>query len=158
MGPAQGKVEGGPSPPGRSTAAGQEAAAASGGGGAGAGGGAEAKPTLAEALYAGLGRVVEIFRRFDLTLTDEVDKVDFRRTLVAVLVGDFDRKEIDQLFERFEVDALTLTLTPTLTLTLTPTLTSTLALTLTLTLTRWTAAARSTTRTSIGSSARSITS
>ena len=125
MGPAQGKTGGGPSPPGRSTAAGQEAAAASGGGGAGAGGGAEAKPTLAEALYAGLGRVVEIFRRFDLTLTDEVDKVDFRRTLVAVLVGDFDRKEIDQLFERFEVDALTLTLTPTLTLTLT------LALTLT---------------------------
>ena len=41
-----------------------------------------------EALYAGLGRVVEIFRRFDLTLTDEVDKVDFRRTLASVLAGD----------------------------------------------------------------------
>ena len=51
-----------------------------------------------EALYAGLGRVVEIFRRFDLTLTDEVDKVDFRRTLASVLVGDFERKEVDQLF------------------------------------------------------------
>ena len=52
----------------------------------GAAGGAEAKPTLMEALYAGLGRVVEIFRRFDLTLTDEVDKVDFRRTIASVLV------------------------------------------------------------------------
>lgn len=91
-------------PPSRPTVAGQEAATASGGGGGGAAGGAGAKPTLEEALYAGLGRVVEIFRRFDLTLTDEVDKVDFRRTLAAVLVGDFDRKEIDQLFERFEVD------------------------------------------------------
>ena len=48
--------------------------------------------------------MVEIFRRFDLTLTDEVDKVDFRRTLASVLVGDFERKEVDQLFARFEVD------------------------------------------------------
>ena len=107
MGTAQGKRgEGGALPPSRPTVAGQEAATASGGGGGGAAGGAGAKPTLEEALYAGLGRVVEIFRRFDLTLTDEVDKVDFRRTLAAVLVGDFDRKEIDQLFERFEVDNL----------------------------------------------------
>ena len=38
---------------------------------------------------------------------------------MAVLVGAFDRKEIDVLFERFEVDTLPLTLALTLTLTLT---------------------------------------
>ena len=78
----------------------------------------------------------------------QVDKVDFRRTLASVLVGDFERKEVDQLFARFEVDRCgkinykdfnriirkeTLILTLTLALTLTLTLTLTLILTLTLT-------------------------
>ena len=71
-----------------------------------------------EALYAGLGRIVEIFRRFDLTLTDEVDKVNFRRNLTLTLT-------------------LTLTPAPTRTRTRTRTLTPTPTPTLTLTLSRY---------------------
>ena len=55
---------------------------------AGAGGAAAGtkptKPTLTEAVCARLAKTVEMFRRLDVMMTGQVDRIDFRRTIAAV--------------------------------------------------------------------------
>ena len=68
------------------------------------GGGDEEPKTFEEALYAGIGAVVAMFHRFDPNGTEEVDRADFRKTLGAVLPGNFGSDDFDDLFVRFEVD------------------------------------------------------